>query len=390
MVAVVADAKRHDLARAACAWALGVRKAKAAIPALTAALTDNRGEAQRLAAWALAQIGDKKALPDVIRAYFTRDDAARPVLGWALAHLAGAAPAAASAPDLADYPMRNGKFHGATALARLPGELPASGDASAAVIGHEAAIAEGIRAVLGEHRDMVLGMLVDLDGRAGGITLGSLIPADAKLDGKSEKALAAIGDAIAKDVAAHLKDRDPKVRAVALSVAAKIDAGGGTIDDAVVAALGDDASQVRQAAMRAVVTVARKRGEVPAGLRTALAGAIDDGEWQDRRVAARALGDLGGRASGAVLDAIVDGLIPGLGDDSAYVRETSADALAPLGSRRATQALIAASRDEVWEVRRAAAAALLAGGDPAAKARLAELAADDERDEVRAAAGARP
>ena len=30
---------------------------------------------------------------------------------------------------------------------------------------------------------------------------------------------------------------------------------------------------------------------------------------------------------------------------------------------------------------------LLAGGDPAAKARLGELASDDERDEVRAAAG---
>ncbi len=76
MVDVVADGKRHDLARAACAWGLGVRKAKSAIPALATALADNRGEAQRLSAWALAQIGDKKALPDLIRAYFTRDDAA--------------------------------------------------------------------------------------------------------------------------------------------------------------------------------------------------------------------------------------------------------------------------------------------------------------------------
>ncbi|MCA9676893.1 MAG: tetratricopeptide repeat protein, partial [Myxococcales bacterium] len=33
-IAVVADADRHDLARAACAWALGVRKTAAAVPAL--------------------------------------------------------------------------------------------------------------------------------------------------------------------------------------------------------------------------------------------------------------------------------------------------------------------------------------------------------------------
>ena len=42
------------------------------VPALLAALDDNRGEAQRLAAWALGQLADRKALGPLVRAYFAR------------------------------------------------------------------------------------------------------------------------------------------------------------------------------------------------------------------------------------------------------------------------------------------------------------------------------
>jgi len=381
MIEVVADGKRHDLARAACAWGLGVRRARAAVAALERALGDNRGETQRLAGWALAQIGDKKALPDVIRAYFTRDDQARPVLGWALAHLAGSAPAAPSSGELVDYPLRNGKFHTATAIADLGGDLPRATGVASVVVGNETAIADGIRAVLGEHRDSVLGMLVDLDGRDTGISLGALVPPGTKVDGKLAAALAQIGGAIAKDVATHLDDRDPKVRALALSVTAKIRGKDDQVDPLLLHALEDPASLVRQAAMRAIVTVVTVRGEAPASFRAALATAVTRADRQDRRAAARALAAAGDAPE------VVDALVAALGDDDGYVRESAAQSLGALKSRRATDGLLAATRDESWEVRRAAARALVALGDPKAKERLAELASTDESPEVRAAAG---
>jgi tetratricopeptide (TPR) repeat protein len=379
MIDVVEDGKRHDLARAACAWGLGVRKAKTALPALSTALADNRGEAQRLAAWAIAQIGDKKALPDLFRAYFTRDDAARPVLGWAIAHLAGTAPAAPTTADLTAFPVSaTGTYHTVTGISHLPGDLPAVEDMTAAIAGNEAAIAEGIRDALGQHRDMVLGMLADLDDRAGGLSLGKLIPDGTQVDTKLTASLDVIAKAIAKDVTAHLGDQDAKVRAHAISVAAKIDADG--LTDAIVKALGDDASLVRQAAMRAVVTVARRDGEAPQALRTALAKSVTEGEWQDRSEAVRSLQALGAGAD-------TQALIGALTDENAWVREAAGDALGALKARSAVDALLVATQDFTWNVRRAAAAALVAIGDSRAKARLAELAKDDDVAEVRAAAG---
>jgi tetratricopeptide (TPR) repeat protein len=379
MIDVVSDGKRHDLARASCAYALGVRKAKSAIPALTGALTDNRAETQRLAAWALAQIGDKKALPDVIRAYFTRDDEARPVLAWAVARLAGAADAAPTTADLTEYPVgASGTFHTATMLTHLPGDLPAVKDMSAAINGNETAIAAGIEDVLGQHRDMVLGMLADLDERTDALSLGSLLPDGAAVDAKLQKSLDAIAGAIAKDVTAHLGDQDAKVRAHAVSVAAKIDADG--LEDAISTALGDDAGIVKQAAMHAIVTVMHRKGEASQALRTALAKAVSGGGWQDRREAVHAEAALG-------KDADAQALIGALADDNAYVREAAGDALAVLKPKAAVDALLTAADDDTWNVRRAAAAALVAIGDPKAKDKLAELAKDDESDEVRKAAG---
>jgi tetratricopeptide (TPR) repeat protein len=68
LIGVLADARREDATRAACAYSLGARKLTSGVPALLAALTDNRGEAQRLAAWALGQLADAKALGPLIRA----------------------------------------------------------------------------------------------------------------------------------------------------------------------------------------------------------------------------------------------------------------------------------------------------------------------------------
>jgi len=375
VIAVVGDGKRHDLARASCAWALGVRKTAGGATALTTALTDNRGEAQRVAAWALGQLGDTSALPDVIRAYFTRDDGARDTLTWAVAHLAGAAAAAPTTADLTDYPLRNGKFHTSTAVAKLPGELPEFGDGAAIIVGHEQAIAEGIRSALGEHRDMVLAMLDDLDGRADGLALGSLVPAGA-ITGALATSLDTIGKAITDDVAAHLGDRDAKVRAVALSVTAKI--GGAGVDAALIRGLEDETSTVRQAAMRAMVAAAR-RGALSSSVKTALVGATAQGTWQDRTAATRALGELG-------QDADLPALTAALADPSSFVREAAAQALGGLRATSAVDELITAADDDIAEVRLAVVEALVAIGDAKAKAKLAELAADDPDDRVRAAA----
>ena len=106
VIAVVADGKRHELARAPPApRALGVRQVGAAIPALTAALArqPRRGPAR----WPPGR-WPRSATPrrgPLIRAYFTRDDAARPVMAWALAQLAGAA-RRPRRPTATDYPLR--------------------------------------------------------------------------------------------------------------------------------------------------------------------------------------------------------------------------------------------------------------------------------------------
>ena len=72
LISTLNDARKEDATRAACAYAIGARRSPTGIPALLGALTDNRGEAQRLAAWGLGQIGDGRALgpliPRVLRA----------------------------------------------------------------------------------------------------------------------------------------------------------------------------------------------------------------------------------------------------------------------------------------------------------------------------------
>ncbi len=378
VIALVGDGKRHDLARASCAWALGMKASSslgtAGKEALLTALADNHGEAQRAAAWALGQIGDQTALPDVIRAYFMRDDSGRDTLAWAVAHLAGSAPEAPSTVDLTDYPLRNSKFHTATAVARLPGDLPSIGDGTAIVVSHETAIAEGIQSALSQHRDMVVAMLDDLDGRADGLALGDLVPG--KPSAALETSLAKIGQTIVEDVRAHLGDRDPKVRALSISVLAKI--GGTGVDAAIKTGLDDEAATVRQAAMRAVVTSAR-RGALTGEMEKALVGATTKGGWQDRTAATVALGELG-------KDADVPALSAALADESAFVREAAALALGSIRASGAVDALLTAADDEIAEVRLAAVQALIAIGDGKADAKLADLAENDEDDRVRAAA----
>jgi HEAT repeat protein len=379
MIDAVADRKRHDLVRATCAFGLGYKRTPQALNALLAALDDGSGEAQRLAAWSLGQLGDARALAPLVRAYFGRADGRRDEIAWALARLAGATPAAPAAADLADYPVRAGKLHAPSLVAALPGPLPAIAPPVTAIVDHPDDVVAGLRAALSQHRDVVVVVLADLDARPGGLGLGTLVPAGA-LDARTTAALATIGKGIAPDVAAHAKDPDPKVRALAVSVLAKLDAAGA--DAAIVDALADDAPNVRASAAKAAGVLARVRGAAPASLAPALVKRLASKDWEDRMNAAQALGAIGAAAAAPDLGRA-------LTDENAWVREQAAGALGALRARDQVDPLLAATRDDMPTVRRAAAAALVAIGDPRARARLDELAKGDPDESVRKAAGAK-
>jgi tetratricopeptide (TPR) repeat protein len=380
LIKALADGRRHDAARAACSYAIGARRIAGAQPALLAAVADNRGEAQRLAAWALGQLGDGKALGPLIRAYFARAGRSEDELVWAIGRVSGAGLTAAPVAGLGEFPIRAGKYNFDEAVARLPGELPRPVIGSKLVIDHADDIARGLTDALAEHRDVIVAVLEDLDGAPSQLALGGLAPSGPG-DAKREAALATIGAAIEPSVTAQLTSDDPKVRALAVSVLAKID--GGKVrgaDAAITKALSDPTDQVRAAAMNAVAVLAARRGSAPPPLLAALVQGLASPAWGDRRVAALALGRLADKGEPAAL-------IKAAGDASSFVREAVATALASVaGAPGVVDALLALSRDEVPQVRAAAARALAASKDDRAHQRRGELVGDPDP-AVRAAAG---
>ncbi|HEY4180620.1 MAG TPA: HEAT repeat domain-containing protein [Kofleriaceae bacterium] len=376
LIGVLADARRDDTTRAAAAYALGMRKAATGIPALLAALDDNRGEAQRLSAWALGQIGDNKALGPLIRAYFARAGRADAELVWAIGRTSNAGLAPLVNVGANEYPQRGDKYNVVDAIGDLPGPLAAPAPSAKLVVDHAADIAAGLTSALTEHRDVVVSVLADLDGTSGQLGLGALTPptGDAKLAG----AYASISAAIEPQVRTQLASDDPKVRALAVSVYAKIDGGKVSADSALAKALTDPSELVRGAAMDAVATLAQRRGTAPAELVGALGKTLANGAWADRRTAAMALGRLGASGDPAAL-------AKAAGDSSSFVREAVAQALGPLTATTALEPLLTLSRDEVAQVRAAAAKALGQQTDPRAQHRRQELASDSDPT-VRAAA----
>ena len=381
LIRTLADARKHDGVRAACGYALGARRISAGVPALLVALADNRGEAQRLAAWSLGQLGDPRALGPLIRAYFARAGQSDDELVWAIGRTSNAGLPPAPLSVLGEFPLRGGKYNLDEGVALLPGDLPKPATGSRLVIDHADDIARGLSEALGEHRDVIVAVLEDLDGAPAQIALGALAPAaqgDAKLDAKVETALGAIGAAIEPGVTAQLASDDPKVRALAVSVLAKLDDGKGRGAEAAIAkALADPADQVRGSAMNAVAVLAARRGSAPPALIAALVKALASPGWGDRRIAALALGRLGEKGDAAALTKAA-------GDPSSFVREAVARSLP--GSGAALDALLALSRDDVPQVRAAAARSLAPLKDERARKRRGELAADPDPT-VRSAAG---
>ncbi|MGN6109810.1 MAG: HEAT repeat domain-containing protein, partial [Kofleriaceae bacterium] len=380
LIAAIGDARKDDPTRAACAYALGVRRSAAGVPALLATLTDNRGEAQRLAAWALGQIGETRALGPLIRAYFARAGRSADELVWAIGRVSGGGLAPATAGGFGDYPVARGKYDAPTAIAALPGALPRPPTPAKLVTEHADDIARGLLDALGEHRDVVVSVLADLDTAPAQLSLGALSPAQA--DAKVVAAYAKIGDAIAPAIASQLTSDDPKVRALAISVLAKLDSGKAPrrAEEAIATALADPADQVRASAMNAVAVLAERRGKAPAELVASLAGRLKSAAWADRRVAAFALGRLGPAGD-------PQALLAAARDPSSFVREAVASSIGNLPS--AVGPLLDLSRDEVPQVRAAAARGLagLAGRDERVTKRRAELASDPDPAVRQAAAG---
>jgi cellulose synthase operon protein C len=379
LIRAVGDPRKHDGVRAGCAYAIGARRITSGIPALLGAIADSRGEAQRLAAWALGQLGDPRALGPLIRAYFSRAGRAEDELLWAIGRTSTAGVAPASLSRLGEFPVRAGKYHLDEAIAMLPGPLPRPVASSRLVVDHAGDIAQGLGDALAEHRDVIVAALADLDGAAHQLALGALAPASPG-DPRLDAAYALIGAAIEPKVTAQLTSDDPKVRALAVSVVAKLDGGAPhAAESAITRALADPADQVRGAAMAAIAVIAARRGTAPAALVGALARAVTSAAWGDRRVAAIALGQLGRKGDPGAL-------IKAASDSSSFVREAVATALAsqPAG----LDALLSLSRDDVPQVRAAAARSLRPLGDDRARNRLGELGSDPDPT-VRAAASGR-
>ncbi|HEU4614021.1 MAG TPA: HEAT repeat domain-containing protein, partial [Kofleriaceae bacterium] len=350
LIAAVQDASKIDAVRAACAYAIGARRVSAAVPALLAALDDNRGETQRLAAWALGQLAEPKAVGPLIRAYFARAGQSADELVWAIGRVSGGGLAPAPLASFGEYPMRAGKYNHTEALRALPGSLPHPAPPSKLVVDHAKDIAAGLTEALAEHRDVVVSVLADLDSEPERLGLGALTPTGN--DAKTKAALAQIAAAIEPQVAAQLTSEDPKVRALAVSVLAKLD-GGKThrAESAIGKALTDPADQVRASAMESIAILAHRRGSAPPDLVAALTRTLQTGSWSDRRVAALSLGKLGPGGNPTAL-------IEAAKDSSSFVREAVAVALGEIGGPQVAPALQALAKDDVVQVREAAARSL--------------------------------
>jgi cellulose synthase operon protein C len=348
LIAALKDASKVDVVRGACAYAIGARKVTAGVPALLAALEDNRGEAQRLAAWALGQLGEPKALGPLVRAYFARAGQSADELVWAIGRVSGANVPAAPLNGFGEYPIGGRNYNHAAALRALPGDLPHPTPPPKLVVDHAKDISAGLSQALGEHRDVIVSVLTDLDSAPDRLALGALTPST--VDAKTTAALTSIAQAIEPQVTAQLTSEDPKVRALAVSVTAKLGSGK-QAEAAISKAMTDPSDQVRAAAMQSIAVLAKRRGSASPELVTALTKTLGSPSWSDRRVAALSLGKLGAAAD-------AQALIKAAKDSSSFVREAVAIALGQIGGSQVVETLQMLAKDDIVQVREAATRAL--------------------------------
>lgn len=383
---VVAQPRRHDAVRAACAYALGAQRLEAAVPVLSQAVTDNRGHTSRLAAWALGQLGDERAVPPLLRAYFGRAQGADSELRWALGRTLGAGLSPASPADPRDYPMLAERFDATARVEGLPGELPVVPIPEKLLASYERAVVDAILAALAEHRDVVITALLDLNGRPDELALGALGPGTGGGE-RTRGSLARIGQRLVPALESLLTRDDAQTRALALLALAKANAPEPALQSALERGLRDPSTTVREHALGAIAVVGLRLGRLPPAQLALAARATRSTAWEDRRTAALALGRLASQQTTELLEPLAS-------DPSSLVREAVAQAFGA-GPASALDPLLRLSSDEVASVRVQAARALrrFAANFGAqnrdqqerAQRRLAELASD-ESPTVRAAA----
>ncbi len=373
---VMRDATRSIEARSACAYALGVARASTHVSALVEVVGAGNDDVQVKAAWALGRIADARANPALLRALWLRGAVVRDAILWALARSAGA-------PDLPppafeDVSIENGKLDTRGLLASLPAlDLPrvtapaqvVRGQAAAAALG--AGVAEALAGTT--RRDLTVRVLRDLDARDDGPALGPLTR-DLEASSADERTeVLAVARTVAAGVAGQLAvlcaHADAEVRQHALSVLAKL--GDPRAPALIASAVEDPDPGVRLAALASAERYVRAGGKADAALASAVARRLVAPSWRERSAAALALG--------AARPADLRPLASAIADTSGFVREAAARALAAVRRADAVPSLVAASRDDVAEVRVAAAEGLAAlPSDARARARLRELADDDD------------
>jgi tetratricopeptide (TPR) repeat protein len=387
LLAVLEDSANPDSARAACAFAAGALGLSRAAPLLAETLREGNDETQRLAAWALGRLADPRTTEPLLAAYFTKRDQVRDAVAWALSRVVARKPDRSPIAAQLEYPMRNGKFNQAQAIAALVSEIEPPPLLPAFLAKHETSVIEGLTRSLSRHRDLVVRVLGDLDSRPGGIGLG---PLTARLEStrgparrQVEATLNRVGVALAPRLTELTAHDDPAIRRRALSVLAKIGDRGArpTIESA----FSDRRLSVRLSAIATAAVYFRRTGDGAIAERLAATLARSKA-WQERVAAARSLAAFSGRdpAIAALAAAVA-------GDAKSFVRARAAASLGELGDARGVDPLIraaSAKHEASAAVRLAATGALHQLGTADAKAALARIARTDPVERVRAAAGA--
>lgn len=384
---VMLDRERRGRVRAACAWALGALGDRKAVTSLLEALQVGDDDLQRATAWSLGVIGERKAVGPIVRGLWNRRDAVRRVLVWALTQISlprGAGHPAASLPDVN---LREGKLDDEIFVERLTAEVDElrGGALAKQLVGvlqtHQAAIAEGLEAALGRHRDIALRVLGDLDASAGAIALGPLTAGREQLPPPARAGLDRMVSTIASRVVARVAElahhRDALIRQRAVSVYAKLSPR--DLAARLEHALSDPVWQVRVTALEALGP-AHRRGALTRASVLALAGkrSTSGGHWRERESAVHALGELAHESASPLLAEILRR------DANGFVRQAAALALGRSGGAAATSALLPALRDEVPHVR-AAACESLATLRAGVRAQVAPLLHDPDRSVQQAA-----
>jgi len=209
--------------------------------------------------------------------------------------------------------------------------------------------------------------------------------ADPHLSYDADEALHSIGDAAVDHIRAAIQDRSPEERALAAQALGHVGAQCGpdvvkapSCLELLVGALHDSHAPVRLAAASALESLRDLRTIEP------LIGAASDADAGVRAAAVESVRSLLYEKD---YPGAIDLFLRSCGDGDPRVRAVGARGLSGSKDPRARPALIAALKDESWEVRRAACSALGADGRPAQMEMLVQ-ALRDVRSAIRAEAAA--